>query len=60
MPSSVALSTSRDGAATAALGNLQRPTTLTVKNFLLTLNVNLSSFSASVTYYYSFPRTQHF
>lgn len=61
MPSSVALSTSRDGAATATLGNLfQCPTTLIVNNFLLIPNLNLSSFSASVTYYYSFPCAQHF
>ena len=36
-PSSLALSTSRDGASTASLGSLcQCLTTLTVKNFLLT------------------------
>ena len=45
-PPSLALNTARQGAATASLGNLcQGLTTLTVKNFFLTSNLNLPSFS---------------
>jgi len=45
-PSNLALSTAREGAATASLGNLGRGlSTLMVKNFFLISNVNLPSFS---------------
>ena len=45
-PSNPALSTAREGAATASLGNLGRGlSTLMVKNFFLISNVNLPSFS---------------
>jgi len=45
-PSSLALNTARDGAATAYLGNLcQCFTTLMVKNFFLISNLNLPSSS---------------
>jgi len=45
-PSSLALNTAREGAATASLGNLcQGLTTLMVKNFVLISNLNLPSFS---------------
>jgi len=45
-PSNLALNTAREGAATASLGNLcQGLTTLRVKNFFLTSNLNLRSFS---------------
>ena len=45
-PSNLALNTSRQGASTASLGNLfQCLTTLPVKNFFLTSNLNLPSFS---------------
>jgi len=45
-PSNLALNTAREGAATASLGNPgQGLTTLTVKNFFLTSNLNLTSFS---------------
>ena len=44
--SSLALNASRDGASTASLGNLfQCVTTLCVKNFLLTSNLNLPCLS---------------
>jgi len=45
-PSNLALSTAREGAATASLGNLgQGLTTLRVKNFFLISDLNLPSFS---------------
>jgi len=45
-PSSLALSTAREGAATASLGNLFLClTTLRVKNFFLISNLKLPSFS---------------
>jgi len=45
-PSNLALHTSRDGAATASLGNLcQGLTTLMVKNFFLISSLNLPCFS---------------
>jgi len=45
-PSSLALNTAREGAATASLGSLgQCFTTLTVKNFFLISHLNLPSFS---------------
>jgi len=45
-PSSLALNTAREGAATASLGNLcQCLTTLVVKNFFLISSLNLPSFS---------------
>jgi len=45
-PSSLALSTAREGAATASPGSLgQCFTTLMVKNFFLIPNLNLPSFS---------------
>ena len=45
-PSNLTLSTSRERASTSTLGNLfQCLTTLTIKNFFLTSNLNLSSFS---------------
>jgi len=45
-PSNLALSTAREGAATASLGSLgQCLTTLMVKNFFLISNLNLPSFS---------------
>jgi len=45
-PSSLAWNTSREGAATASLGNLgQGLTTLIVKNFFVISNLNLPSFS---------------
>jgi len=45
-PSSLALNTVREKTATAALGNLcQGLTTLRVKNFFITANLNLPSFS---------------
>jgi len=45
-PSNLALSTAREGAATASLGNLgQGLTTLTVQNFFLISHLNLPSFS---------------
>jgi len=45
-PSNLALSTAREGAATASLGSLgQGLTTLTVKNLFLISNLNLPSFS---------------
>jgi len=45
-PSNLALSTAREGAATASLGNLgQGFTTLTGKNFFLISHLNLPSFS---------------
>ena len=45
-PSNLALSTAREGAATASLGNLgQCLTTLTGKNFFLMSNLHLPSFS---------------
>uniref|UniRef100_A0A8C3JRC5 Zinc finger C2HC domain-containing protein 1A n=1 Tax=Calidris pygmaea TaxID=425635 RepID=A0A8C3JRC5_9CHAR len=45
-PSSLALNPSRDGAATASLGNLgQALTTFTPKNFFLRSHLNLPSFS---------------
>jgi len=45
-PSNLGLNTAREGAATAALGNLpQCFTTLMVKNFFLVCNLNLPSFS---------------
>jgi len=44
-PSNPALSTTREGAATASLGSLgQGLSTLKVKNFFLTANLNLPSF----------------
>jgi len=45
-PSNLALSTAREGAATASLGNLgQGLTTLSVKNSFLISSLNLPSFS---------------
>jgi len=45
-PSNLALNTAREGAATASQGKLvQCFTTLMVKNFFLTSNLNLPSFS---------------
>ena len=45
-PSNLALSTAREGAATASLGNLRQGlTTLMGKNFFLISNLNLPSFS---------------
>jgi len=45
-PSNLALSTAREGAATASLGNLGRCfTTLMGKNFFLISHLNLPSFS---------------
>jgi len=45
-PSNLALNTAREGAATASLGSLgQGLTTLMVKDFFLTSNLNLLSFS---------------
>jgi len=45
-PSNLALSTAREGAATASLGNLgQGLSTLTVKNFFLISNLNLPTYS---------------
>ena len=45
-PSSLALNTAREGAATTFLGNLgQGLTALTVKNFFLISSLNLPSFS---------------
>ena len=45
-PSNLALNTAREGAATASLGNLfQCFTTLMLKNFFQTSNLNLPSFS---------------
>jgi len=45
-PSNPALNISREGAATASLGNLgQGLTTLAIKNFFLISNLNLPSFS---------------
>ena len=46
VPSNLALNTSKDGASTTSTGNLlQHLTTCSVKNFPLTLNLNLPSFS---------------
>ena len=45
-PSNLAMSTAREGAATASLGNLgQGLTTLTGKDFFLISNLNLPSFN---------------
>jgi len=45
-PSNLALNTAREGAATASVGNLCRGlTTLLVKNFFLTSNLYLPSFT---------------
>jgi len=45
-PSNMDLNTSREGAATAALGNLlQGLTSFIVKNFFLIANLNISSLS---------------
>jgi len=49
-PSNLALNIAREGAATASLGNLgQGLTTLMVKNFFLTSNINLPSFSLKLS-----------
>lgn len=50
VPFKLAVSTSRDRAPTSSLGNpFLYPITLTAKNFLLTSNLNLPSFSLKTT-----------